>query len=296
MIIQTNQIVQLCSKLAALSSNQAGLSTSDFLNFSNLVMMALTAEILGAREEFLIYQDTIALTAKTATVRIPYRAINGLVRHVWFEDGTGSRQRLYGVDIESIEDYTSSAVGIPDRFYVLGNTLVLLPTPIASGNLLIAYPFRPNQLVDSTTTQTVASVATNSITVSNVPSNFISGIPYDIIDHTSGNGIIYYDQIGSITGSTITFANPIPLSQVGNFIAQANQSPVPMLPEEAHPLLLENTVMRVEMVRGNTARIKNSSVIVTDARKALEALLNNRIVSRAHIAGNGGAQFPVRPW
>jgi hypothetical protein len=296
MIITTTSIVQLCSKMAALSSNQAGLVTADFLNFANLVMMALTSEIMQAREEYLNYQDSIPVAAGATQVRIPYRAVNGTLRHVWWEDGTGSRRRLYGTEIESIENYFTTSTGTPDRFYVLGNNIVLLPTPVSAGSLLVAYPFRPNLLVDATTTQTVASDTTTSVTLNNMPSNFTNGALYDIIDNQSGNGIIYYDQVGTISGNTITFANPIPLVAPGHYIALANQSPVPMLPEEAHPLLLELTVMRVEMVRGNPGRIKNSSVVVTDARKAFDALLNNRVVSKPKSTGTGGAQFPVRPY
>jgi hypothetical protein len=35
---------------------------------------------------------------------------------------------------------------------------------------------------------------------------------------------------------------------------------------------------------------------VTDARKAFDALLNNRVVSKPKSTGTGGAQFPVRPY
>jgi hypothetical protein len=194
-----------------------------------------------------------------------------------------------------VENYTASTVGYPDSFYLMGNSLVLLPTPNVGGNLQIAYPFRPNQLVDQSTCQQVSAVASPTITVPNLPTNFVTGALYDIIDHRSGNNILYYDMVGTVSGNSVTFNSAIPNAAVGNWVALAGQSPVPMLPEEGHGLLLETVVMRIEMLRGNAARVKNSGIIIQDARKAWNMLLLNRIVSKPKAAGSGG-QLPSRPW
>ena len=297
MIITSTTIVQLCTKLCALSSNQAGLGTADFLSLANLVMSVLTSELLAAREEYLVWSESLPVVAGDATTRIPYRAVNGELRHLWFEDGTGARTRLDARNIEDMENYATTDTGAPDGFFLMGNQIVLMPPPMAAGNLIVAYPFRPNQLVDPSTTQTIASVTGNVVTVANVPSVFTSGALYDIIDHTSGNPIMYYDQVGTISGNTITFVNNVGTNAVvGNYVCLANQSPVPMIPEEGHTLLLEMTVLRLEMIRGNQARIKNSTAVVQDARKAWDLLLMNRVVSKAKATGAGGQQFPLRPW
>jgi hypothetical protein len=295
MILTSNDIVLFCQQLGALSSNQAGLGTTDFLRLTNLVMMSLTSELLQAAEEYLIYQEAIPVTAGNGVYRVPYRSVNTEVRHLWFEDSTGARTRLFGRTIEDVENYTASTVGYPDSFYLMGNSLVLLPTPNVGGNLQIAYPFRPNQLVDQSTCQQVSAVASPTITVPNLPTNFVTGALYDIIDHRSGNNILYYDMVGTVSGNSVTFNSAIPNAAVGNWVALAGQSPVPMLPEEGHGLLLETVVMRIEMLRGNAARVKYSGIIIQDARKAWNMLLLNRIVSKPKAAGSGG-QLPSRPW
>lgn len=298
MIISSTTIVQMCSKLGALSSNQAGLVAADFLSLANLVMMVLTSELLNARSEYLIYSESIPVAAGSFSVRIPYRAVNGELRHLWWQDAQGNRTKLWAQAIEDMENYTTTTSGSPSGYYLMGNQVVLLPTPNIAGSLVVAYPFRPSQLVDGSTTQsiTVVDPINNIVTVPNIPTNFISGALYDIIDHTSGSGIVYYDLVGVISGNTIAFPSAIPNAAVGNYLALASQSPVPMIPEEGHGLLLETTVMRVEMMRGNAARVKNSAQVIQDARKAWDSLLINRVVSRAAPAGNGSQQFPVRPW
>lgn len=296
MIITSTIIVQMCSKFAALSSNQAGLGTADFLQIANLVMNTLTSEIMAAREEFLIYQESIAVAAGVTSVRVPYRAINGDLRHLWWEDGAGNRTRLNANAIEDMEDYSVTATGTPSGFFMMGNSVILLPIPVTSGSLVVAYPFRPNQIVDATQAQSITAVAGNTITVPSIPTTWLDGMPFDIVDSASGNGIVYYDLIGAIVGNTITFPTAIPNALVGQYLTWANQSPVPMIPEEGHGLLLETVVMRLEMIRGNKDRVKNSGAVVADARKAWDALLRNRVISKAHPAGSGGQQFPSRPW
>lgn len=69
-----------------------------------------------------------------------------------------------------------------------------------------------------------------------------------------------------------------------------------MLPEEGHGLLLETTVMLLEMIRGNVQRVKTSQQLVADSRKAWDSLLLNRVVGKARPSGGGGAQGPVRPF
>lgn len=296
MIITSTALISSATKYAALSSNQAGISNSDILGTANNVMSGLVSEILQAREEFLIYQEAVAVVSGTSNYRIPYRAINGILRHLWFEDGTGTRQRLWIKDASDIEEYNTTDKGRPYAFFVQGNFITLLPTPNLTGNLLFTYPFRPNALVEGVFTGTVASATTNSVTVTNAPSNFISNTLYDIIDHRSGSGIIYYDLSGTVSGNTITFTQNIPLVAAGNFVALAQQSPVPMIPEEGHSLLLEETVMRIEMQRGNTNRVKNSEALVQDARKGWDMMLATRIISKPHASGNGGAHRPSRPY
>lgn len=297
MLITSTDICVMCSKLAALSSNQANLQNSDFLSFANISMMTLAGEIVNAHEEYLVYQEALPVVIGQANYRIPYRALNGVVRHLWFEDSTGTRHRLYGREIENVEHYARDSVGVPDAFYCQGNSVYLLPTPNVGGTLVIAYPFRPNSLVETSGCQSIANVGIDNVQVGNIPVGFSSNALYDIIDHRSGNGIIAYDLLGRISGNSVYFSAPLPPGvQVGNWLTLATQSPVPMVPEEAHTLLLELAVMRVEMVRGNPARIKNSSALVADARKAFDLLLNNRIISKPHAAGTGGAQYPIRPW
>lgn len=297
MIITTSIIVTQCKKLGALSSNQAGLTNDDFLTYANLAMDELLADIMAVREDYILFVDAIPVTAGNDTYRIPYRAIASTARHVWFVDSGGSRRKLGAKYPENIEDYAVAAQSdTPDGVFVMGNSLVLLPVPDLPGTLEVMYPFNPNQLVDSTTTTTITAVntLTNTITLNSAPSALVTGA-FDIIDHLSGNGIIYYDIQGTVTGSQIIFNQAVPRIAVGNYVALAGQAPVPMIPEVAHPLLLEMTVLRIEILRGNANRIKVQQTKVDGMHKTLIALIGqSRIVSKAHPVGGGNPMLPMR--
>lgn len=298
-MLNSNSIVQMCAKIAALSSNQANLQAADFLSFADLVVDTLCAEIMSSREEFLIYQEPIAVAANQSTVRIPYRALNGIVRYLWWEDGTGQRSRMWAKALEDIENYnTFTSFGTPIGFYLQGNSIILLPTPNIAGTLQVAYPFRPNDLTDVSNTQQIITINGITATVANIPSTWVNGGLYDIIDNRSGNGIIAYDLVGSISGSTISFNQSLAVASPGQYIAPAGTTPIPMLPEEAHNLLLEMTVLRIEVIRGNPQRVKNSASLVQDARKGFDHLLSNRVIGKPHATGGGSPHLPrgMRPY
>lgn len=295
MIITTAQIVLQCQKLGTLSANQAGLTTSDILFYANLIAADVTAEILKTREEYLIYEDSISVVAGTANYRVPYRSMGGTIRHLWFEDASGSRTRLNPRFEENIEDFTTTDASAPSGFYMFGNFIVLLPTPNIIGNLIVTYPFRPNLLVDSSTTTSITVVTSpTSMNVSNASALGSGSVILDVIDHRSGNGIVAYDQPATISGSTLTFTNAIATAAVGNYVARTNESPVYMAPEETHTLLLESTVLRIEELRGNTSRMKASTARVAQAQQTCRDLLNRRVVSKPHPTGGGNPLQPRR--
>lgn len=297
MIINSSQLVLQVQKLGALSSNQAGLVPSDIYFYANLMASDLVADILKTREEYLIFKDSIPVTVGNDTYRIPYRSLGGTVRHLWFEDSSGNRTKLDPAFEENIESYSAADTDTPSRFYIFGNSIVLLPKPNVIGNLFVAYPFRPNQLVDSATTTTITLVnSPTSFNVTNAAALGTGSVILDIIDARSGNGIIAYDQPATISANTLTFSNALPTAAVGNYVALANQAPVFMAPEETHPYLLELTVLRVEQLRGNDSRAKNSIQRVQQAKATCESLLDQRVVSKPHPAGGGNPLAPQRWW
>lgn len=297
MILSSTLFATLIQQLASLSSNQGGLGNDDFFTYANLLMEKVVKEILKTREEYLMFTDTIPIVAGQASYRIPYRSVDGRLRHLWFEDQTGQRRPILPDYFENIESYSSNDRDAPTRFYISSNSVVFLPAPTTStGNLVCVYPFRPNLMVDALTTTTVMSVdyPSNTITVPSVPLNFVSGSLFDLIEHRSGNNILNYDTVGTISGTTITFDEPIPNVIDGNYVAPAGTSPVFMIPECAQTLLLEHVILRIQEIRGNALQVKASMQRVKDELDTCVSLLSSRVVSKPPVVGGGNPQLPRR--
>jgi hypothetical protein len=247
----------------------------------------MCSELVAQNENFLVYQDTITATAGQALYRLPYRALGGALTHIVWQNPDGSRNPVSRQELQDIDSFNANDQTTPGRFYITNNYINILPTPTVSGSLIVFYPFLPSPLVVESAAPAITAInyATNTVTVGNVPSNFITGIKYDVIDHLQGNGIVYYDLVGNISGSTIVFTQAIPNVNVGNYLAVAQQSPVPMVPEVLHKYVVELTVARIEIQRGSTERAKLAGAIIQDIKQRLPLLVGNRLKSKPKTLG-----------
>jgi hypothetical protein len=287
LILTSSAIVAQIQNYAGLGINQAGLTSAQIMQYATLEMEWMCSEIIGQNENFLVYQDSIPATAGQALYRFPYRAIGGVLNHIAWENTDGSKNILDRAELQDTDWFNATDETFPQRFYVTGNYINILPTPTINGTLEVFYPFMPSPLTIESACPAIISVdyASNSVTVASAPSNFANQINYDIIDHLPGNGIVYYDLLGSVSGNTITFPQAIPNVQVGNYIAQAQQSPVPMVPEVLHKYVVELTAARIEIQRGSTERAKLAAAVIQDIKQRLPLLIGNRLKSKPKSVG-----------
>lgn len=287
MILTSSAIISQIQNYAGLSINQAGLTSAQLLQYATLEMEWMCSEIISQNENFLTYQDSIAASANQTLYRFPYRSVGGVLTHLAWVNGNGSKNILDRAEIQDTDNFNTSDQDTPHRFYVTGNYLNILPTPTIAGTIEIFYPFMPSMLVMESSCPAITSVnyTTRTVTVNSAPTNFQTGIKYDLIDHLAGNGIVYYDLLGTLSGNTISFTQPITNVQVGNYIAQAQQSPVPMVPEVLHKYVVELTATRIEVQRGSTERAKLAAAIIQDIKQRLPLLIGNRLKSKPKTVG-----------
>jgi hypothetical protein len=210
-------------------------SNSDFLVlFNNQLKTDITPMMLKLNEEFFLqYKDfTIASGSR---YRIPRRAIGAKIRDLQYIDASNNYS---SIDRLFEEDRPQSKSG----YYMLRNE-VELSTDFITGTLRMKYFARPNELVLPSSCGQVVTIDTNNnqVILSSAPATFTTGVNCDFIQNNNPYDLLAYDQeITGVSGTTITFASLPDGLEVGDWLCLANQSPVAMIPDELHPVLVKS--------------------------------------------------------
>lgn len=213
-------------------------TNADYLNILNDEVLNTIVPIINKvnEEYFLSYKDHSITNAQEA-YRIPKRAIASTLRDVQMIDASGgvkSLSRLFE------EDRTSTSAG-PLGYYIKSNTLLMSPVPAStSGTLRMAYTRRPSKFVLTTACAQITNISGNTITVASVPSTMTNGTLIDYVQADGPYDILDMDvAITGISGTTITMPSAPTDLAVGDYICLAGETPVPGVPEEMVPTLVQ---------------------------------------------------------
>lgn len=238
------------------NSTATGTADADLLALANEELQSsLVPFIMNLHEEYFLWQYTVTMTAGTAAYRIPSRAMGAKLREVDVVT-TGSEVRnLVRISADELEEWPQGSNGTPTAFYVRGNNVVLVPAPAQAETLRLTYFIRPNELKVSTTTglQAITAIDTGNgrVTVSSTTGITTSTL-VDFHKGTSGFEHLSIDQTPSVVGTpsgTVTVTLPTGLA-VGDYIVLAEQSLVPQVPADFHPLLSQRVVCKLLEARG----------------------------------------------
>jgi hypothetical protein len=223
--------------------NQATFETSDILAIADEVTKnEILPAILEAREEFFSTYKDYSITASQGAYAIPARAIGMIAREVHVVDSGGNVRNLPRVSVDRLH-MLSATTGAPEAFYLRGNNIVLYPTPSATEDTLRVYYFlRPADLVETTSTDIISAIntSTNVVTVSTIPSTWVTG---DIFDFTKKDGAHEPRGIeftsSNITSTAITFSSLPSDLAVGDYVSITGQTSLVQLPPDFQPILAD---------------------------------------------------------
>ena len=188
---------------------------------------------------------------------MPERATGTKLRDVCLVDNQGNEVLLNNINIE---DMKSSWAYAPYQFgfYLQDNQVVLvLGNLIGSGNyqsVRMKYFRRPNTLIDTANAGQVLNIdtGTNEVTLNYAPTTWSTATLFDCINSMPPfQSRVDNQTITGIAGFVLTFSTiPSGLS-VGDWVSEANFSPIPQIPVEAHRLLEILTAARILQYSGD---------------------------------------------
>lgn len=214
-------------------------SDADFLSlFNHQMKVEIIPMMLKLNEEFFLQYKDFTITSGS-TYRVPTRAIGSKIRDLKYVDGSGNYSEI-------LRRYEEDRPQGLSGYYMQRNS-VELSSDFNSGTLRMKYFARPSTLVLTTSCAqiTVIDTATNTITVSATPSTMTNGTLVDFVQNLNPYDLLVMDQaITSVSGTTLIFASLPDDLVVGDWICIPTESPVPMVPEEMHPVLIQSALCK----------------------------------------------------
>lgn len=287
--LTSTTLISSVKRRASIPENQSTFTTDDFLALANEeIDLGLVPLILSMQEEYFVYPDEIDLVASTSKYPIPYRAIGGKLRDLFYQDTNGNLFEMSRISPENKATFQEN----PDSntyfkyFYLEGNNIVLAPSVGSSpvGKLVPTYYLRPNNLVQADEVATITEIAvgatTTTYTVAEVPSDWSTSTPLDINQTKSGHKIRCFDLTPTaVTATEITFTTADLTSDiiVGDHIALAGECFVPQIPSDLHSVLSQRVAQRCLEALGDQAGLQAASVKLQEMESRSADLINNRV-------------------
>lgn len=269
------------------------LGDDDFLALATSEIQSYMVELLmSVREEYLLAYSDVSVVSGTAVYPIPTRAIGGKLENVHMSDGNGSYFPLTRIEPSRAHLYTQN--GTVSGYVFQGDSLVLLPTPTNSATLRLSYFTRPGKMVATSAVATISSIngaRTVITTAATIPTTFGATSSFDIVSHTPGFTGLQTDNAanGTVSGTTITLTTALPSTVIaGNYVCLAGESPVPQLPVELHPLLVQRVVVKCLEALGDS-KVNVAKLVCDEMRHMALTLITPRAEASSRFIINYNA-------
>lgn len=246
------------------ADNQNLLSDEDIVRIASEELQgSLLPYILSVKQEYYVTNQDQTYVPGTTRYNIPQRATGTKLRDVMLVDNMGNEVLLNFVNEE---DMKSSWAYAPYQFgFVMTDYSInlVLGNNLGSGTysyVRLKYFRRPNTLCTTGVSGNAGQVVsfnpgTKTITLDFAPTTWTTATQFDIINSMPPFQSRADDQaISMIAGFVLTFVNDLPSNlAVGDWVSEANFSPIPQMPVECHRVLEVLTAARILQYTGDPA-------------------------------------------
>lgn len=274
------------------------------LSLSTEIMhLKLVPLIMGAREGFYLGRKKVSLTAALDHYSIPNRAIGDALVDVFYIGTDGRRVQTFPrTKVHDLSPGVDTAKQ-PVNLLLAGGEVIVDPIPsVSEGQLEFWHYKRPNDLVATENCAKITGVnSVGGTTTFNVDTDLTAlDDPLatgDLLDFPRSSSPFFNHKedvaITSISSSQIAVATAdvqneasSVLPAIGDYICRARETNIPMLPEEAHPLLAELTAYQMVKSLGHKAKADDMKADITEMAANFLKLISNRIEAEPEVILN----------
>lgn len=292
----SNRIIRSVQRTAVVPISQSTFTEQDILEIaSEEIDISVVPQILKLHEDYLLASEEVPADGRKA-YDIPYRAIGSKLRDVAWVDNNGNTYEMTKVPVDFLSDYNNNAGSTAEAqyYYIKNNQIWLINNLATSGSFKFFYYFRPNRLVKDERAGVIKSIDrdNNLIVVDSIPEHFNEGLVVDFIQSRTPHRTLGFD----LTVNTVNFSsgeitvNTLPEDlRVGDYIAQAEESPVPQIPSEIHPVLVQRIAFRINESLGDAQASGMSKARLGEMDTNAQSIIDNRVeASPAKIINRNG--------
>ena len=225
---------------------------------------------------------------------IPYRALGNKLRDISLVNGNVLYE-LSQISIGQLPDYTygEDSNSYLDKFYVEHNKIKLIQNSRNYSKIRVKYYLRPNVLTKKEKAGVISDIAidkllgTVTLSLSQVGKNFNESSEYDLVAFRSPNNIKAFDltpqsltisgNVGSIVLSLEELNGVENSIKRGDFITIAEETPVPNIPTEMHPLLAQAAAVQLLEALGDTEAFNTAEKRLDKMTQASQELIDDRV-------------------
>lgn len=285
-ILNNTKLVSSIKRRAFIPNDQVTFSTDDLLEMATEeINIGLMEQIIEARGDYLVEYVDVALALGQTEYSIPSRAHGDKLRAVTIVDSDG--EVIYD-NLQQITMDVPLELRTANTFLMRNNKVVLNEHLLSSEDYYLRMYFyiRPNKLVQTSRGGVITSITDNgddttSVSFTTFPSHFTSLLTYDVVSNKSPNKIVKFDLTPTAVNSTtktITFSSDdLEDVEVGHYLMQAEETIVPNVPTEYHPVIAQRVAVACLEAMGDEANKQSAERKLAQMEKSVLKIVTNRV-------------------
>jgi len=288
-ILNSANLIRSIRRRGFIPRDQSTFSDEDFLEMATEeINIGLMEQIIEARGDYLVVFKDVPIIGTITEYSIPSRAHGNKLRAVCIVDSSGKLvNELTQIQLDQPAD-----TGTVNSFFMRNNKVVLNQASSHNGEYIrMSFYIRPNKLVVTNRAATIATIgdgvavdlvtATKILSFATLPTHFTSSIKYDITGAESPNKIMHYgltaNSINLLTKTISFIATDVPDMSAGDFITLAEETIVPNVPTEYHPVIAQRVAVACLEAMGDEQNKVSAERKLLQMEKSVLKIVTNRV-------------------
>ena len=305
-ILTGNKLVESVRNRAMIPNDTSVYTDQNILDIANEeIDVQLLDKLLALHEEHLTTHIDVPRNDE-GNYDIPYRAVGNKIRDVVLISG-GTQYEMTQISIGELPDYTYDSNATSngfDKFYVESNQVKFVHKTRSYDTVRIYFYIRPNVLTKTSEAAVISQINSPNLVndtirfeFSSMPAKFSSIEFFDIVGVRTPNKIkiwdispsLLRDNEGKVTGFDINTAelyivfkysdikDVMSDIKVGDYVCKSEESPVPNIPTEMHPLLAQLAAVHILEALGDSEGLANAQRRLDKMTKSVMQLVDDRV-------------------